>query len=418
MKGWQLFFSGSTGNCPAHGSKILGECLLPEYNHYQIGIYFVPFFRPDDRKRTNRIFAKEWNMRTVFMGTLVFTVLFLHGSILGKPLDTYINEAEEAWSSGGIEKAVDIMEQALGEYPGNPTLTGYLGGYVGMQAGKAFAGGNMNAAGELTTQSFELLDSAIELDGDNVIALFYRGTMGVNVPEFFGKLTQGIDDLETLMAVAGKVPDSVPDHIRFTALDALGTGYAKGRDQKKAFDAWRKIVEFAPGTPFAEQAEKKLNNMITSDERMTDTHSKLAGSVPEIGDLRKKLASDPDNPELLYKLGMAYGVEAENGYDERIYEDTTFLTNIAFEMVKLLDRAVKLAPDNMEIKLAGGKASVMMPFFVNRLDSGMKQLKEVAESEAPESIRAEARFVCVSADLFNTSYAVIPGPVGANRACM
>ena len=65
---------------------------------------------------------------------------------------------------------------------------------------------------------------------------------------------------------------------------------------------------------------------------------------------------------------------------------------LTFEIVALLDKSVKLAPDNMKIRLANGKSSVVMPFFVNRMSRGIKDLTAVIESNALSSIKAEARF--------------------------
>ena len=319
-------------------------------------------------------------------------LLFFAGETFGKSVEEYISEAVSKEQTGDIDQAAQIMQEALDAHPDNPTVLGYLGGYIGQQAGKAAESGDMNSAGELTMQSFELLDRAIAIDSTNIMALLYRGVMGVNVPVIFGKLDQGINDLENLAAQRGTNPDSVPDHVFFLALDTLGTGYNKSGKQDKAYTTWKKIIELAPDTPFAEQADKQLKNFMTSEDRQVNTTNSLKKDIPGIGELAGKLEKDPDNPDLLFELAMAYSAEAEKGYDSRIYEDTTFLTNIAFEMVALLDKASKLAPDNMKIRLASGRSSVVMPFFVNRMSRGIKDLTVVIESDAPSSIKAEARF--------------------------
>ncbi|MCE5250315.1 DUF2271 domain-containing protein, partial [bacterium] len=205
-----------------------------------------------------------------------------------------------------------------------------------------------------------------------------------------------ITDLETLRDLIVKNPGSAPDIIRFQALVALGDGYDKKGEQQKALETWRNVVELAPNTPWAEQAEKKLKSSAVRREDSKDRQKKLLNRLgatsPVIKELSGKLEKDPDNPRVLYDLAMAIGVEAEKGYDARIYEDTTFRTNIAIEMVNLLDRASKLAPDDQNIRLACGMTSVTMPFFVNRLDKGMDDLKKVIDSSAPDSLKAEAHY--------------------------
>ncbi|MCE5250100.1 hypothetical protein LLG96_07750, partial [bacterium] len=164
------------------------------------------------------------------------------GAVMGKPLEAYISEAQSKQSPEEIDQAVEIMQKALEEYPGNPTAMAYLGGYIGIQSGHASSAGNMNDAGRLVTTSFEYLDKALALDKENTIALFYRGIMGVNVPEFFGRLDQSITDLETLRDMIVKNPGSAPDIIRFSALVALGDGYDKKGEQQKALETWRNVV--------------------------------------------------------------------------------------------------------------------------------------------------------------------------------
>ena len=314
------------------------------------------------------------------------------GVAISAPLESFIKEAQSKQQTGDIEQAVQIMRKALDEYPDNPTVMGYLGGYIGIQAGQASTAGNMNEAGNLTEESFELLDKALALDSTTIIALFYRGLMGVNVPEFFGKLDQGVTDLESLLAYHKKKPESVPNNILFPALDILASGYTKQGKQNEAYVTLQTLLDLAPGTPFAEQANRKLKNAMTSDNRQEKTMEFLAKTIPEIGALKIQIDNDPDNPELLYTVAMAISAEAEKGYDKRIYEDTTFRTNMVFEIVELLDRTVKLALDNMKYLLRRGMVSVVMPFFINRLDQGIADLTKVIESNASEAEKAEAHF--------------------------
>jgi len=323
---------------------------------------------------------------------LMAAIILRPASVMCKTIEDYIGEAEMYQQSGEIDRAVQTMETALEEHSDNPTIMAFLGSYTGLQAGMAFESGDMNSAGELTAKAFELLDRAVEIDSDNMYARLHRGVMGINVPEFFGRLSQGIEDLEIVITLHTKNPDSVPDQIYLNVLNGLGDGYAKSGKLQKAYRTLQKILELVPGTPLAEQVDKKLKNYMTSDDRQAQTTESLAVEFPHIGVITKKLKNDPDNPELLYDLAMAYGAVVENGYNEHIYEDTTYLTNIAFEMVNLLDKAAKKAPDNMKIRLASGMSSIMMPFFVNRLNRGIDDLTVVIESDAPESIKAEAHF--------------------------
>lgn len=330
-------------------------------------------------------------MRIAMLTFLLFAMCGVGGAFC-KPLETYISESQLKVSAGETDAALQIMQKALGEYPDNPTVLGYIGWYTGTKAREAFEAGNTGDAGKFVTISFEYLDKALGIDAKNVAALFFRGVEGVNIPDFFQKLDQSIVDLETLEEIAGKAPGQVPDALRFPALDALGDGYQKQGKQEKAEEAWKRIVTLAPNTPWAEQAGKKLKNAETPSVFQSKALDKLAETVPAIRELKAKLDKDPNNPRLLCDLAKAVGTEAEKGYDRRIHDDTNFRTNLAVDVVNLLSRASKAAPEDQSIRLASGRMSVMMPFFVNRLAQGMSDLETVARSNAPDSLKAEALF--------------------------
>jgi hypothetical protein len=57
-----------------------------------------------------------------------------------------------------------------------------------------------------------------------------------------------------------------------------------------------------------------------------------------------------------------------------------------------LDKAVALAPDDIELRFTRGVFAVNMPFFVNRIDQGMIDLEMVAASDASRDMKAEATY--------------------------
>jgi len=147
---------------------------------------------------------------------------------------------------------------------------------------------------------------------------------------------------------------------------------------------------------------------------------------PEIVALEEQVAKEPDNFDLLLALGKAYydaeiyeaaekvlkqaisinqsSSEAYKllaytqnqinavGYDPRIYMDSDFRTDLAFEAAAALDKAVALAPEDIELRFARGIAAVNMPFFVNKIDQGIADLEIIIESDVPDEMRAEALY--------------------------
>ena len=352
----------------------------------------------------------------------VFSVLLcLAAAVSAKPLDQYVEEAGSHRAAGDLDKAAAAMEAAITEYPDSAVAYAYLGLYRGMQAGAAE---NFMEAGQLSSESFDLLDQAVELDPGHPRVRLYRGLMGVKVPEFMGKLPGAIEDLETVIALHEERPEMVSGEIMTTAYSLLGEGYTKQGDEEKAVSAWEMVMALAPGTPAADQAEKEIADLKAEPsaaeaeeeepgrsaaeiERDLEASPEDAAKLAELGKayldtgefekaektLREAIALDPEQPDAYKWLAMTVGETIEGDlYDERIHEDTDWATKIAFEMVELLDKAVELAPEDMETRVLRGVIDIQMPFFTGKLDQGMSDLKMVIDSEAPDDLKAQAAF--------------------------
>jgi len=353
---------------------------------------------------------------------IALTVISGADAVEGKTLDEYIQDAEKHHKSGYLGKAVEVLEKAVEEFPESSDAHAHLGLYVGMQAGKT---NDMKEAMQLVNRSFELLDKAVALDEQNPLARFHRGLMGVEVPEFFGKLDTAIDDLEFVTALYEKEPTEVSQEQFVTAYNLLSSAYEKRGDFDKARSGWERIIDLAPGSEIAKLAENKINKMAQKKAQQQEMRKKQPESA-DAQELQGKIKKEPQNFDLHIKLGLTHLKERDYegaeralreairiapdnvvgykylavaltekisvGYDHRIYEDTDFLTNLAFEVAQTLDQAVSLTPKDAELRLWRGIMGVQMPFFVQKLDQGIEDLNFVIQSEAPDSIRAEALY--------------------------
>jgi tetratricopeptide (TPR) repeat protein len=362
-------------------------------------------------------------MKSLLRCLTALAVLGSAGFVQGKTLDDYVQEAEKHQKSGYLQEAAKTMEKAVGEYPASPEAHSYLGLYLGMQAGQT---NDMMEVMELVNRSFQMLDKAVSLDADNPTARFYRGLMGVKVPEFFGKLDMAIADLEFVVSTSKRAPGELSAENLVTAYDLLGVGYQKKGALDKARAAYEEVIDLAPGTDLARNAEENINRLA----RRAKEEQKLAETKPPesaaVQRLKEEIEKHPESADLHLQLGKIYHDEgnydeAEKalkdaidlddtsvaahkllamvltqkvgvGYNERIYDDTDLRTNLAFEVMGVLDRTVPLAPQDMDLRLWRGVMSVEMPFFVQKLDQGIEDLNMVIESEAPDSIIAEALY--------------------------
>jgi tetratricopeptide (TPR) repeat protein len=355
---------------------------------------------------------------------LTAALLLIAASALGDDIESSIEEAKTLAEGGDNSGAIALLEKLVADHPENSDAMAYLGLYTGMGAGQA---AGYEEAGRLMMLSFERLDKAVRLDRNNPEAWLFRGIMGIKVPGFFGRLEAGIKDLERAVELYSASPDAGESMI--TALTMLAEGYGKNGDQAGRKKALEKILELAPGTGAAESAEAELESMGEVEEKpVIDTgiiEPKEGDSEPVLA-IKKKLAADPEDPALLFELGEAYYAEesfhkarealknyialddssAEAyrmlalatsrvgavGYDENIYENTDYLSNVAFEAMAALDRAVELAPEDIELRLTRGVLGLQMPFFLGKHDQSVADLEMVSGSDVSDEMRAEALF--------------------------
>jgi len=248
--------------------------------------------------------------------------------------------------------------------------------------------------------------------------------MGVNIPEFLGKLDSGINDLEILIKITKESPKKVSKDILISTYNFLAKGYQKKKEKRRAMLAWKKVIELAPGSDLAKKAEENIKKI--SKVKIDKKVEKRKTDSPEIVGLKKQVKNKPNSSALLIKLCKAYmdkkdfeearkilkksiEIDSKNievykllifvikelaakGYDERIYEDTNLRTNLAFELMRFIDKACAIAPDDVEIRFLRGITGVEMPFFVNKLEQAIKDLTWISKRDVLESYKAKALF--------------------------
>ncbi len=358
-------------------------------------------------------------LRCVCVGLLIFGVSMAYG----QTVDDYIKKAGHLHKSGELDQAVTVMSEAVEKYPDSAVACSYLGLYYGMKAGRT---NNFMEAGRIISQSFEMLDKGVSLDPDNPTTRFNRGVIAVNIPEFLGKLDTGIKDLESLVKIAAESPGKVTKDILVNGYNLLARGYQMKKDGTKATAALKKVIELSPDSEMAKRAEINIAKL---SKLQKETVKKSADKKPdsvEIAALKQKIKNEPGNPVHLIKLGKVYMASKEyaaarqvlkraieldpknldayktmisavgelvgKGYDDKIFEDTNYRTNLAFEFTRCIDKACELAPEDVELRLMRGISGVQMPFFVNKLDQAIADLNWILKSKTSGPARADALY--------------------------
>lgn len=340
---------------------------------------------------------------------IVLSVMFFAFTTQAESLKEYIEEAKSNQNSGKIAEAVKIMEKAIEKYPDNSSAYAYLGLYTALQAGETK---DMAEAGQLAFKSFGQLDKAVSLDSLNPIARLHRGIVGINVPEFLGKLDDAVKDLEVIITIYKRTPEKVSKEILVQTYNFLGEGYQKKGEIDRANLAWKKVIELDPESDLAEEAKKHLTENLTTPTRSPEvkttepikyinpkelmksgkSHLEKEECEKAVEAFKKLAEIEPKNVEAYTYLAKALGCLAEKGYDENIYENTDYMSGIAFGIMNALDKAINLVPENPDLRFLRGSVGVHMPFFLGKLDQSIKDLNMVLESKADKSEKAEALY--------------------------
>jgi tetratricopeptide (TPR) repeat protein len=356
--------------------------------------------------------------RTVILAVL-FSAILYGGQGTS---DEAMQEAQNLRSQGKSREAIEVLQRAIRQFPRNPDLRSQLASILGEAAGSAANTGDFNAAITHTNTAFAQLDTALALDPNRFNAHFVYGVFAVNVPPFMGKLEPGVGHMEKAKALAEANPSGISLAQKAALYRYLGQGYRMLGRVDDAETAWNTALSLAPSGQDADAARQGLEGIkkeraaaqpsaAKEQPPATGSESALSGqdaaSLVKAGRVRlsekkwteaadafrKAVRQDSSDAEAFLLLAKALGEEAAIGYDERVYKDQTWRTNLAFEVSRTLERAHRLHPDNPEIRLFYAIMCVQMPFFVGKMDEGLSILESMSrDANLSDSLRAEATF--------------------------
>jgi len=275
-------------------------------------------------------------------------------------------------------------------------------------------------------QAFNNWNKAIELDPYNVMARSLRGGWGIGLPKFAGMLEIGINDQEFLINMLKQSSDPDTKEQIAGAHIQLGAGYQKAKKFDKAIESWSTVIDLVPDSEYSKSAKDSIEKLIDVKQKLKEFRESKGPDGKKIVTLKEKIEKEPENVSLLIELGRAYNDEEKygnaehilskaismdsinleahklriesvyqltvKGYDIMISIDTDYRTDLAFQLMDLLDKAFEIAPDDLELRMRRGIGGVEMPFFVGKLDSAIKDLEMIIKSDSPDSIKAEAKY--------------------------
>ncbi len=335
-------------------------------------------------------------------------------------LEEYCKIAQEQEEAGEYEKAIATIYQAIKAHPNSSIAYGKLGYYISKTA-KGYVD-----IFSVLPKAFAMWDTAIALDPDNIEARFDRGTWGTYVPQSLGQLSKAILDLEYLVEVLRQSSDPDTQARLVETYSSLADGYRKNWDFENAKSTYGKVIEIAPDTREAEHAQNYIDITIRFEKWLQEQKQQEVPDSPEIITLRKKANEHPDDIDLLLLLGNNYleankdaeaaeifgkavALDSMNiraykmlafaikriflaGYDQKISMDHNYRTDLGLQMMSVLDKAVSIAPEDLELRLMRGTAGVESFFFMGRMDQAIEDLQMVIDGDAPDALKAAARY--------------------------
>ncbi|MDO9577171.1 MAG: DUF2271 domain-containing protein [Candidatus Cloacimonadales bacterium] len=326
------------------------------------------------------------------MKKMIVVLLGICSLLFAGNVGEMIQLAEAAANAGNLEQAAEIMKRATETDTNSADAFAYYGLYLSKLAGQA---GPLKAT-VLSEKSFKQFKIALELEPGHVNATLYRGILSVNLPKFFGKLEQGIADLEFIQNRYGQ-----NQQLYMVSSYYLGIGTRKNGEEEKAKAYFKFVVLYGKDTQFYADAKAQLEELSTesTQEESGNNYQKAMQFLEEnqlkeaVYHFRLAARQDTTNLELYLIYARTLGALAGQGYDETIGEDVTARAVIAHEVFEVLSRCVELAPGNDEILLLRGSVAINLPFFVNSLDTGIEDMTYLSQNGKTDEIKGQASYL-------------------------
>ncbi|MCF7918431.1 MAG: DUF2271 domain-containing protein [Candidatus Cloacimonetes bacterium] len=322
------------------------------------------------------------------MKKIIILVLCIWAALLVAGIAEDMSSAEAEAAKGNLKEATLLMEKVVAANPGSADALAQYGLYLSQQAGQA----GMMEAGELTGKAFEQYERALAMEPEHINARLYRGILSVNIPKFFGKLEQGLADLEYIQKKY-----SSDQHLYMVTSYYLGIGQQKAGNMEKAKEALKFVVTYGRDTQFYEQAKAIYDELSVEKETQNNNSYEQGMKSMEAGDLRTALEyfrqaakQNPDNLEMHLMLARTLGTIANQGYDETIQDDVTDRAGIANEVFEVLSHCVELAPGDEQILFLRGSVAIYLPFFVNSLETGIADMTYLSENGSSDEMKGKA----------------------------
>lgn len=157
--------------------------------------------------------------------------------------------------SGSVPKALTYLQRARDIAPQDYELLAYLGSAKTMEARDSWNPVTKTLSVE---KGMRWLDDAVDKAPDNVAVRFVRIYNSLRLPRIFNRVRYAKTDLLHLMTLVEKNPSAFEPTLQAEIFFLLGEVSTIEDEGAKAQEYWRKAVNIAPDSEWAQQAKKRL----------------------------------------------------------------------------------------------------------------------------------------------------------------
>jgi tetratricopeptide (TPR) repeat protein len=206
-------------------------------------------------------------MKNITPRVIVLVLVICTAQLSTQTIQEYILKANTMQQAGNLKKAIAVMVEAIQKLPNEALAFSYCGFFHGLQAGNTKD--DVEAA-NLVKKAFSYLDKAVSLNQQLPLPRYHRGILSIKVPEFLGKLDQGIEDLEILLQLAKNDKTAVRKDTLFNTVLVLTEGYERKESWDKAIDLLEQFLKVVPRGQWQTTTESLLKKIKTKKKTLKE----------------------------------------------------------------------------------------------------------------------------------------------------
>jgi len=155
-----------------------------------------------------------------------------------------------------VDQAIDLLTPLLKQDPENSLYQVYKGSCLTLKARYAYWPPKKL---ELARLGFPTMDQAVQRAPKNNEVRFIRAMCGLNVPKFFKRLDQAIDDFDFLVSFLDKTDEKNKDGAMIYYYAALG--YLKIEDKNRARTLLNRAMAMDTGSRWKEASQELIKKL-------------------------------------------------------------------------------------------------------------------------------------------------------------